>query len=249
MPEPTPATTTAGHGLPEHLDPSELGTKEHWESAYARETQNFLENPSDEGIIWFSESCAEERMIQYLSSLPLSASSASFLDVGTGNGHLLFELREADEDEEYAGLMVGIDYAPASVDLARTIARQRGLDVRFETVDVIQDELMGQHWVPPGGFDVVLDKGTFDAISLSEEMLSDGRRVVEAYPAKVAAAMRKGGWLVVTSCNWTEEELGRRIVEGAAGELQVYGRVKYPSFTFGGVAGQTVCTLCFRRRE
>jgi len=185
-------------------------------------------------------------MIRYLSTLPLSP-DASFLDVGTGNGHLLLELREADLG--YSGPMVGIDYSPASVKLAKTIAEQREQEVRFEVVDVIKDDLTGADWVPQGGFDVVLDKGTFDAISLSGEALADGRRVVEAYPAKVAAAMKKGGWLVVTSCNWTEEELARRIVAGADGELAIHGRVKYPSFTFGGVKGQTVCTLCFRRKE
>ena len=77
-------------------------------------------------------------MIRYLSTLPLSP-DASFLDVGTGNGHLLFELREADE--EYSGRMVGIDYSPASVKLANAIAEQRALEVQFEVVDIIKDDL------------------------------------------------------------------------------------------------------------
>ena len=150
--------------------------------------------------------------------------------------------------EAYAGPMVGIDYSPASVALARTIAAERGLAhaARFEEADVVHDDLARAAWVPPAGFDVVLDKGTFDAISLSDETLPDGRRAVEAYPARVAAVVRRGGWLVVTSCNWTEEELRARL-EGPASGLRWYGRVAYPSFRFGGREGSTICTVCFQK--
>jgi SAM-dependent methyltransferase len=217
-----------------------------WERAYQRETANFLENPSDEGIIWFEESNAESRILRYLSTLPLTPSTASFLDVGTGNGHLLFELLE--DDAEYTGPMVGVDYSPASIELSKKIAETRGYEdkTRFEVVDVIKDDLKTADWVPEEGFDVVLDKGTFDAISLSDETLPDGRRVVEKYPENVVQVVKKGGWLVLTSCNWTEEELRRR-VEGAGVGLAYYGRVQYPSFTFGGKKGSAVCTVAFRR--
>ncbi|KAA8912705.1 S-adenosyl-L-methionine-dependent methyltransferase [Sphaerosporella brunnea] len=239
----------------EDLDPSELGTKEHWERAYRRETANFLENPSDEGVIWFEESDAETQILRYLSTLPLSSrEGASFLDVGTGNGHLLFSLLDdEDEDAGYSGIMVGVDYSPASIELCRKIAGSRGLDegggggnVCWKVCDVIRDDLEAMEWVPEGGFEVVLDKGTFDAISLSEETLDDGRRVVDGYAPNVAGVVKKGGWLVVTSCNWTEEELRRRI-EGAGVGLAFYGRVSYPSFTFGGRKGSAVCTVAFRR--
>ncbi len=58
------------------------------------------------------------------------------------------------------------------------------------------------------GFDVVLDKGTFDAISLSSTRDAAGRRLCESYASRVVPFMKSGiGILVVTSCNWTEEEL------------------------------------------
>jgi cyclopropane fatty-acyl-phospholipid synthase-like methyltransferase len=144
--------------------------------------------------------------------------------------------------------MVGIDYSPASIELSKKIAETRGYEdkTRFEVVDVIKDDLKTAAWVPEDGFDVVLDKGTFDAISLSDETLPDGRRVVERYPENVVTVVKKGGWVVLTSCNWTEEELRRR-VEGANVGLEFYGRVQYPSFTFGGKKGSTVCTVAFRR--
>lgn len=134
--------------------------------------------------------------------------------------------------------MVGIDYATGAIELARRIAAERGVAgrVRFEVVDVLKDldpnfnlnlntstststgeeeggGKGGLGWVPEGGFDVVLDKGTFDAISLSDETReSDGRRVYEGYADSVAAVIKSGGLLVVTSCNWTEEELKRKLV-------------------------------------
>ncbi|PWY73835.1 hypothetical protein BO94DRAFT_538884 [Aspergillus sclerotioniger CBS 115572] len=131
-------------------------------------------------------------------------------------------------------------------------------------------------WFPydKGGFDIVLDKGTFDAVSLSDEVVVEGegedkdmaasgrkiqRRVCERYPGIVRGLVRKGGFVVVTSCNWTEEELVNWFTSsstctsgGGGGEgdrLVVWGRVEYPRFRFGGREGQGVCTVCFQRVE
>ncbi|KAJ5574237.1 S-adenosylmethionine-dependent methyltransferase [Penicillium hispanicum] len=106
-------------------------------------------------------------------------------------------------------------------------------------------------WFPyaRGGFDIVLDKGTFDAISLAGD--AKDRRVCERYPDIVRRLVRRGGFLVVTSCNWTEEELVKWFT--GAGETSpadrfvVWGRVEYPRFRFGGQEGQGVCTVCFQR--
>ena len=49
-----------------------------------------------------------------------------------------------------------------------------------------------------------LDKGTYDAISLSP---SEAGRKRVCYIESVAALLSAGGLLVITSCNWTAEEL------------------------------------------
>ncbi|MCJ1307112.1 hypothetical protein MMC25_000758 [Agyrium rufum] len=112
-------------------------------------------------------------------------------------------------------------------------------------------------WFPweSGGFDLVLDKGTFDAISLSEERdPATGQRICGLYAGRVERLVRKGGLLLVTSCNWTEEELKAWIVGGKSdagegeGRFEVVARIEYKKFTFGGQQGQTVCSVCFRRR-
>ncbi|CAL5872668.1 uncharacterized protein PFLUO_LOCUS6934 [Penicillium psychrofluorescens] len=107
-------------------------------------------------------------------------------------------------------------------------------------------------WFPyeTGGFDIVLDKGTFDAVSLSDD--AKDTRVCERYPRIARRLVRAGGFVVVTSCNWTEEELVSWFVggghdQGGNDRLVVWGRVEYPRFRFGGHEGQGVSTVCFRR--
>lgn len=133
--------------------------------------------------------------------------------------------------------------------------------IRFEEWDVLGSkaclspsgdavEVTGEalDWFPyhQGGFDIALDKGTFDAISLADD--AKETRVCERYPDIARRLLRRGGFLVVTSCNWTEDELVKWFT-GAEGKdrLVVWGRVEYPRFRFGGQEGQGVCTVCFQR--
>jgi SAM-dependent methyltransferase len=247
---------------PEHLNTSALGTRAYWDTAYTTERQNFSSDPTDEGTIWFSDAGAEERMLSFLENLSdedalhkeadgdIDAGAESetftaptrFLDLGTGNGHLLFALRE----EGWEGEMVGVDYSAVSVTLAREIQASKGEgyeDIVFAEYDILGED-QAPSWVGPG-FDVVLDKGTFDAVCLSGEKDGQGRRIAEGYRERVEGLVKRGGRFLITSCNWTEEE-----VKGwfAGGEMEYEGRAGYPSFTFGGRTGSSVCTVCFKRR-
>lgn len=135
--------------------------------------------------------------------------------------------------------MLGVDYSLASVELARRIAGQKNLDIEFEVWDIMGNE---NPWL--GGFDVLLDKGTFDAVSLNAEEDADGRRICERYRHKVEGLVKPGGRFLITSCNWTEKELGEWF---GGGDLVVEGRVEYPTYSFGGMKGQSVYSVCFRR--
>ncbi|OAL52796.1 S-adenosyl-L-methionine-dependent methyltransferase [Pyrenochaeta sp. DS3sAY3a] len=237
---------------PNHLDPSELGTKSYWDAAYSTERTNFAANADDEGTVWFSDAGAEERMLSFLEDLSDEGHihkggdehrGARFLDLGTGNGHLLFALRE----DEWAGDMVGVDYSSESVRLAGSIRDAKDDKDAYASIVFHEWDLLTQTpgaWLG-GGFDVVLDKGTFDAICLSQETDAQGRRICEGYREKVEPLVKKGGRLLITSCNWTEDELKGWF---SGGELVFEGKVKYPSFTFGGQTGSSVVTLCFKRR-
>ncbi|OXV05999.1 hypothetical protein Egran_06232, partial [Elaphomyces granulatus] len=321
----------------------------------------------DPGTSWFSEYKAPQKVLHLLTSkdFPLApcntqpASPSSFpftqtqlptiLDLGTGNGSMLALLRDKGG---FRGHMVGVDYSPQSVQLARELQRLKIFncsdhgddedgeggsgeswpnldvdsspkldeyedkpsavdpaapvgetdvsipDIRFEVWDILttgpaftEDELQRDptktrlDWFPyeRGGFDIVLDKGTFDAVSLSDEALPDeqrgnrgkekkvnqdrkgtvscNRRICEKYPGIATKLVREGGFLVVTSCNWTEDEVVRWFTgldttngsddnnpKSEKDGLYVWGRVEYPRFRFGGQEGQGVCTVCFRRK-
>ncbi len=287
----------------------------------------------------------------------LSRTTTSFLDLGTGNGHLLFELRERGH---FQGPMVGVDYSEASIRLARELLarkkrklQKRGLKmdekgtdgakmeegeeadkewdgyggIRFETWDIlfddgpVRDQLAwllhnkggdaesGERAEEDAGFDVLLDKGTFDAISLNpdlhksqgpqEQVVTDPAQnnaqqplktesICDKYVRKATQLLKSHtGILVVTSCNWTEEELcswfapfssrstssstlqaqpghddtsrskeqdkdEKHNKEGKEQDgpyLEPVHRISYPSFTFGGVKGQSISSVVFRRRE
>lgn len=237
-----------------------------WDELYDRELRNHADDGDDEGTVWFDESNAERVVLKQLDKLvyagllarghgteesEAAVQPSRFLDLGTGNGHMLFELREEDsEGKRWCGEMIGVDYSEASVQLARRIATQKVSgdnaafqQIRFECWDLLSS--------PPGdwladGFDVVLDKGTFDAISLMEQ-LGGSPHPCETYRDKVTSLMKPGSFLFVTSCNWTKDELVGWLVNGR-GELIIFDEAKYPTFQFGGRTGQSVVTVIFQRR-
>ncbi|KAG5928124.1 hypothetical protein E4U42_001234 [Claviceps africana] len=250
----------------DHLDPSELGTKEYWNALYTRELTNHASDANDIGTVWFDDSDAEAKMIAFLNRLAdestdghtgaPSRSEASLLDLGCGNGSMLFSLRE----QGWSGPALGVDYSPQSVQLARQVCAAKSRDhdspddktrpVRFAEWDIMTGPLEAVLPGPGRAWDVVLDKGTFDAVSLSGERTDAGRRICEVYPERVLPLVREGGLFLITSCNWTEDELtawfaGPRGHDG--GRFVPAGRIEYRTFSFGGVKGQTISTLCFRK--
>ncbi|KAI5460002.1 hypothetical protein BGZ63DRAFT_446906 [Mariannaea sp. PMI_226] len=269
---PTYSLTAMSSDQPQHLEPSKLGTKEYWNNLYTREVSNHAADPSDIGTVWFDDSDAETKILEFLDRLadgelddgdillddlaPPSREDAALLDLGCGNASLLFALRE----EGWSGRALGVDYSPQSVALARQVAEskrsaaeeegeEQQAPIEVEEWDVIagpySTTLNGEQ---EAGWDVVLDKGTFDAICLSDEKDAQGRRLCEGYRDRVLNLVKKGGIFLVTSCNWTETELkGWFERHGNDEGFDLAGRVEYKTFTFGGAKGQTISTLCFRK--
>ncbi|MCJ1315675.1 hypothetical protein MMC15_000995 [Xylographa vitiligo] len=184
----------------------------------------------------------------HAAALGLDRGATTFVDLGAGNGELLFALRR----EGWRGGMVGVDYAGEAVELARRVGAAGGWgDVRFEVWDLMggtgeeeeEEEEEEEGWVPEGGVGVVLDKGTFDAVALSAGGEAERRGVCGRYVRMVRRLVRMGGVVLLTSCNWTEGELAGWFGEG----WEVVGRIGYPTFRFGGRTGQSVSSVCFRR--
>lgn len=244
-----------------------------WDDFYARERQNFSENPTDTGECWFSDSNAQSVMIQFLSDLAAEqphildeTESTTFLDLGTGNGQLLMGIKDAD----FEGKLTGIDYSEDAVVFAAKVVEAEYYSGKREEDDEDEDEdedeekeeeenqfeflhadfLTSNTWnVHNRKWRVVLDKGTLDAIALADVKYDTAQTGVQetgvqVYPRRVAELMAPDGVLLITSCNFTEEELVKVIER--EGELVVFDRVEYPTFRFGGVKGQTVCTVAFR---
>ncbi|KAM4607934.1 EEF1A lysine methyltransferase 2 [Polymixia lowei] len=218
---------TEGRGPENDFEPSELGTKEYWDDAYQKELELFRDI-GDVGEIWFGEE-SMDRVIRWMDKAKIPE-NAAILDIGTGNGVLLVELAK----HGYTNL-TGIDYSAASVNLARSVLQAEDLtDVTVKEVDFLScsGELRG--------FDVCIDKGTFDAISLNPDNTKEGKaRYVQA----LKDALKEEGVFVITSCNWTREQLLQWFSDG----LEFVQELPTPSFQFGGKIGNSVTALIFKR--
>ena len=218
---------------PDELNTSKLGTKDYWNQIYEQESRNNNENSEDEGEIWFGED-SEDKIVDYLQDNYDMDADLTCLDLGTGNGHLLFRLRE----EGCKWKLLGIDYSPGSITLAKSIADHRVYDdIHFTVSDFMAADETNKA-------DIVLDKGTFDAISLCDTTTSDERRLFETYPSAVTKLMHASSLLLITSCNWTQEELIKWMTME---NLLIYdSHVTRPKFSFGGATGTTIATVAFR---
>ncbi|KAJ2811821.1 Protein-lysine N-methyltransferase efm4, partial [Coemansia sp. 'formosensis'] len=213
-----------GDDAPESFEASKLGRKDHWDSVYDREINTFKET-GDIGEVWFGEDTAAKMATWVCNNI--EDNEARILDVGCGNGHLLLELAE----DGYTNL-TGTDYSPQAIELAKSIAVSRGCD----TITFVEQDFLSATDVAriagDDKFDVVLDKGTYDAICLKPK--DDGadvdQKAIDTYPKSVVDSLKDSGVFLITSCNWTEDELVARF----AGHLECVGRVKHRSFMFGG---------------
>ncbi|CDK28070.1 unnamed protein product [Kuraishia capsulata CBS 1993] len=218
-----------------------------WDDFYAKEKSNFESNPEDTGECWFDDSDAEAKMIQFLSDkigeLEAISDSSRICDLGTGNGHLLFELR----NEGFEGPLVGVDYSERSVEFATKVATAEDFEnVTFSQCDILSPDhpFFEEIRASSGEFDILLDKGTLDAIALSEDLYENNtKRGHLVYPKCVAPLLKKGGIALITSCNFTTEELIS--IMTTDGLYEVWDKVNYPTFQFGGIQGSTVCTIAF----
>ncbi|KAJ3020405.1 UNVERIFIED_CONTAM: hypothetical protein HDU68_010188 [Siphonaria sp. JEL0065] len=232
------------------FEASKLGTKGHWDEAYEREINNF-EDHGDIGEVWFGEESVVKMMDwieEYQTDLEVKT-----IDLGCGNGHILFEMSELG----YTNL-TGVDYSPASITLAQKVhaASYPDATINFEPLDFMP---FTQTNLPPvaynGTFQLAVDKGTFDAISLANGVVEgevgatpvnafDRAKVASKYAEAVSLMLVSDGMLLITSCNWTEPEL----IEGFKEYFTFHSRKKYPTFKFGGVEGQKVVTIAFTRK-
>ncbi|XP_042857496.1 EEF1A lysine methyltransferase 2-like [Penaeus japonicus] len=210
---------------------SKLGTKEHWESTYEQELSNFKSH-GDIGDIWFGED-SMQRVVDWILESDVIKEHFSVLDIGCGNGALLLCLGSEGFDSLY-----GIDYCDTAIKLAKSIANSKKLDIKYETVDLLGDhkkcELTGKK------YDITHDKGTYDTISLNPV---DAITKRQQYIKEVHNLTKDDGLFIITSCNWTEEE----IISHVSDYFEVEEVIPTPTFSFGGKVGSVVTSIVFKK--
>ncbi|XP_061646035.1 EEF1A lysine methyltransferase 2 [Phyllopteryx taeniolatus] len=207
------------------FETSQLGTKEYWEDTYQKDLETF-KDIGDVGEIWFGKE-SMSRVLRWMDNATIPE-KAAILDIGTGNGAFLVELAK----HGYKNL-TGIDYSPASVELAKCVLQAEGLThVNVKEEDFCRGGLEG--------YDVCVDKGTFDAISLNPDNTSEVKRL---YVEALKGSLTDQGLFFITSCNWTKEQLLERFNEG----FEFVQELPTPTFQFGGKKGNSVTALIFKR--
>ena len=245
------------------LNTSKLGTQKYWDDFYDKEINNFKQDTNDLGERWFDDSDAEMKMIEFIMDEACETDTeivfkndqtglSNFIDLGTGNGHFLFEMIN---DCDFLDIFIensrvtGCDYSPKSIEFANDIKNTKFADfeffqenVEFKVMDIFDDETIFDK------YEIVTDKGTLDAIALSglskyNKTADKEMSLVNYYPYVIEKLLSKKGLFVITSCNFTQEEL-IKIIE-SSGNLKYYKHVNYPSIEFGGIKGTTICTVAF----
>lgn len=132
----------------------------------------------------------------------------------------------------------------------------------FQTLDILSEDVAHDDGLK---YDLLLDKGTYDAISLMEGFGPDVR---QRYLTGTANLLKDNGLFVIATCNWTDEEITQqlssrneinlnRVQQGRLiiwfwGLFADYTRVDMlptPVLQFGGKQGHNVSVVIFSKKQ
>lgn len=137
-----------------------------------------------------------EKMVKWCMEHVPASESPSILEVGTGNGVLLTSLIDNGYDPK---LIQGIDYSLDAIRLAKKVALVRGglcSQITYSVCDFLSEDIPKLDQKHPS-FDLILDKGTFDAIALAQKN-SDDSIPSHIYPTRLVSALSNGGYFLIT---------------------------------------------------
>lgn len=148
------------------------------------------------------------------------------LDVGCGNALLLtqlviififyflylyFKLILLQNNNSYQAKLgfsnlSGIDYSAPAVKLANSIIEEQKIEnITLKEFDFLTDDVKTL-----STFSLVLDKGTYDVISMNDESKEKRNR----YKENIINLLQPKGMFLIVSCNWTQLELNEQFEDG-----------------------------------
>ena len=234
----------------EHITESDLGTKSYWDDFYNTELENFENNgncgetwfgkPNTHKIIeWIAERCGKTSkflLVIYNLFMILFGSTGLICDIGCGNGYMLSKLACKGF---LTSMLVGIDYSEQAINFCKKLYSQNDItkDIRFEVVDILQNNFTSEK------FDIIIDKGTYDAICLMPN--GDIQLNRQKYWYFITKHLKnENSYFVIMSCNFTKEELLKFLLQNDA--FQLIHEFETPKLLFGGKEGSQVTGLVMK---
>ena len=112
--------------------------------------------------------------------------------------------------------------------------------INLEVLDITQS--IDQRYV--NLIHVAIDKGTYDAISLCPD---EAQSKLEKYRDNIYHMVKDRGYLLIFSCNWTEQELKSQFIDDTENRWVFHKLFPSISFSFGGKAGTNVTSIVFQK--
>ncbi|CAK9295431.1 unnamed protein product [Gordionus sp. m RMFG-2023] len=218
---------------------NDLSKVEYWNEFYQEEIQNYNDH-KDQGEIWFGK-INLKKIIGWIEKTNMINYESFILDIGTGNGVLLIELFKKGFINLY-----GLDYSVKSIILAESLAKDEDTNISYNHCDFLDfDNLQNKY--KNILFDLCIDKGTFDAITVNKSkeeaciIFQDDK--IDSYIYSLQNILKQEGLFFIISCNWTRKELLAifdktfRMIEDISASL----------FKFGSQLGNTITILIFKK--
>jgi len=217
---------------------SSLWKKDYWDNFYSQEINQFKNNSSLIGEIWFGKQ-VEKKILNFINDKYKHNKSVKLIDLGCGNASFLIKLTKLG----FSGNLYGMDYSEKSIELAREVIDNKSekyasvLDIVLFQDDLKQSKLENKENI--SDFDIIHDKGTFDAF-----MSSKNNKVDEyiKYIISISKSSGENTTFIITSCNFSKPELISFFTEP---NFILKSEIPHKTFTYGGQVGQPVTTLIY----
>lgn len=135
--------------------------------------------------------------------------------------------------------LTGVDYSENAIELAKEIAIDQDMNIDYKVCDLLDANDIKIKFNDKT-FDIVHDKGTYDAISLHPDNPTEKRSTYIQHLFDLTAT---NGLLILTSCNWTDDELCKCL----NGKFNKFKVIPTPTFKFGGSVGSVVTQIVFKK--